>query len=188
MPVFTGIIQKVVTVAEVIHTEGLFSYALCLDSSLRKRLVPGASVSVDGVCQTVTKIEGDHVWFDAIKETLNKTTLGSLDVGSEVNLERAARVGDEIGGHLISGHVCCRAEIVGIEKNVYTFSSPSHWLQYLFPKGFVALNGMSLTVCDVGDTFTVHLIPETLRRTTMAKKRIGEEVNLEVDYLLRSRL
>jgi riboflavin synthase len=182
---FTGIIQKVVKVVATLRTKEILHYALSFDNSLRKKLVPGASVSVDGVCQTVTKIENDFVWFDAIEETLDKTTLTTLTEGDEVNVERAAKVGDELGGHLISGHVCCRVCILDIQKNIYTFSCPSYWLKYITPKGFVALNGMSLTVCNVGiNYFTVHLIPETLHRTTMRKKHVGDHINLEVDYLL----
>lgn len=187
---FTGIIQKVVKVAEIIKQEELLSYALYFDKDLKKKLLIGASVSIDGICQTVTKIEGDLVWFDAIKESLDKTTLGTLLKGSEVNIERAAKIGDEIGGHLVSGHICCRAQIFSIKKNIYTLTAPSYWLQFIFPKGFVALNGMSLTVCEIIDEkyFTVHLIPETLKRTTMGTKSVGDEVNLEVDYLVQAYL
>jgi riboflavin synthase len=186
---FTGIIQKVVHVAELLHKEGIVSYALTFEPSLRKNLETGASVSVDGTCQTVTHIEGDLVWFDAINETLDKTTLGKLKKGSSVNIERAAKIGDEIGGHLVSGHVCSRAMIIAINGNIYTLSCPPKWLTFIFPKGFVALNGMSLTACDVDHNkgcFTVHLIPETLKRTTMASKICGDEVNLEVDYIVQS--
>lgn len=186
---FTGIIQKIAKVIALKKQEGLLSYALQFDDELQKNLVIGASVSVDGICQTVTKIEGEHVWFDAIEETLERTSLKFLEKGSLFNIERAAKIGDEIGGHLVSGHICCSVTLTSIDKNIYTLTCPPKWLSFIFLKGFVALNGMSLTVCEVNrdkSFFTVHLIPETLKRTTMQYKKIGDLLNLEVDYLVQS--
>lgn len=186
---FTGIIQKVVTVVDVIRQQGLLRYSLHFDHNSKKKLSTGASVSVDGVCQTVTKIEGSLVWFDAIEETMQRTTLGELHPGDRLNIERAAKVGDEIGGHLVSGHICCRVTLLNIEKNIYTLACPADWMQFVFPKGFVTLNGISLTTGSLNyqqGIFTVHLIPETLERTTMGEKRIGDALNLEVDYLVQS--
>jgi len=186
---FSGIVQEIAFVTAIIAKENFISYALGFSPSLVKGLKVGASCSIDGICQTVTKIEGDTVWFDAIDETLNCTSLKNLKVGDQVNIERALKMGDELGGHLISGHICTTVEITKIEGNIYTFACPQKWCRYLFTKGFVALDGMSLTVVEVDrDTkqFCVHLIPETLKETTIEKKQIGAHVNLEVDYLVQA--
>ena len=138
----------------------------------------GSSVAIDGVCQTVVLLD-DAVYFEAIGETLMRTTLGKLSVGDLVNIERSACVGDEIGGHPLSGHVMTTAVLSSIENNVYTFSIEN--TRYLFEKGFVAIDGMSLTVVDVLEkSFTVHLIPETLKWFT---KKVGDLVNIEFDSM-----
>jgi len=139
----------------------------------------GASVAVEGVCQSVVAIENGVIFFEAIKETLERTTLDALKVGQKVNIERSARLGDEMGGHLLSGHIYCKGKITAIEDNVYTIDLGKS--DYLFEKGFVAIDGMSLTVVKVMDhAFTVHLIPETLK---WFKKGIGDLVNIEFDSL-----
>lgn len=181
---FTGIIQTIGTVVEV-HKEGnRLHYALSFPF---EGLKIGASVSIDGVCQTVVKIEGASVFFDAIDETLARTTLDTLSVGKRVNIERAAKIGDEIGGHLLSGHIFGTVTLENIEQNVYTFTCPPEWMKYLFEKGFIALDGASLTLVEVAEGhFTVHLIPETLKRTTLGAKKVGERVNVEFDALTQA--
>ena len=148
----------------------------------------GASVAVDGACLTVTKIDKTRVSFDLMGETLAKTTLGQLKENDRVNSERSASLGDEIGGHLLSGHITGTAEIVAIDhpenNHVVTFGVPPEWMKYIFPKGFIALDGASLTIVDVdkaAGTFTVWLIPETLRMTTFGFKKTGDRVNVEID-------
>lgn len=148
----------------------------------------GASVAVDGACLTVTAIDGPHISFDLMGETLAKTTLGGLKEGDRVNIERSASLGDEIGGHLLSGHITGAAEILAIDQpdnnQVVTFRVPLEWMKYIFPKGFIALDGASLTLVDVdktAGTFTVWLIPETLRITTFGFKKAGDRVNVEID-------
>jgi riboflavin synthase len=185
---FTGIVQGAFPVVAVDRHPHLLRYAVGLPASLRRDLRAGASVSIDGVCQTVTRIEGEAVGFDAVAETLRVSTLGELRAGSRVHVERSARAGEEIGGHVVSGHVdaTCRIAAVdaGEDHRVLTLEPPSELLRYLFTKGFVALHGCSLTACDVDEdaaTFRVHLIPETLRLTTFGEKRVGDRVNLEVD-------
>lgn len=154
--------------------------------SLALGAVRGASISVSGVCLTATDIEGTRVAFDAMGETLVKTTIGLLAVGDRVNIERSVKIGDEIGGHRVSGHVTGMATITNVETPpnnwIVSFQVDPAWMQYLLPKGFVALDGCSLTIVDVGDNwFTVHLIPETLQVTTFGKKKAGDRVNLELD-------
>lgn len=183
---FTGIVQAKAVVAAIEELNSILRYAVTFPSECLTGLQQGASVAIDGVCQTVVAIEHDRVWFEAIEETLNRTTLDRMRVGRCVNLERSARYGDEIGGHLVAGHVLGTALLSKIEKNIYYFECPSPWVKYLLPKGFIALDGISLTLVEVSHApqlgkFTVHLIPETLKRTTLGKKQEGAYVNLEFD-------
>lgn len=181
---FTGIVRAIGTIIEVKKKGDLLHYAVAFPHD---NLELGASVAIDGVCQTVVKMTENSVWFDAIDETLQRTTLNILQVGQKVNIERSAKIGDEIGGHLLSGHVYGTAPIFNIDDNIYTFHCPAEWTKYLFSKGYIAIDGVSLTVVDVGaDFFTVHLIPETLHRTTLGQKKIDDRVNLEFDALTQA--
>lgn len=156
----------------------------------------GASVAVNGTCLTIVSIEdgGRALTFDIIDETLRRTNLGDLVEGSAVNYERAARYGDEIGGHCVSGHVHAKAFVRAIDRtedgmNVsYAIGVPSSWAKYILPKGYIAVDGISLTVGEVEESeegketvFYVHLIPETLRVTVLGAKGVGSSVNIEVD-------
>lgn len=149
-------------------------------------LQTGASVAHNGCCLTVTETDGRTARFDLMAETLDKTNLGRLKAGDLVNLERAARFGDEIGGHLMSGHITATTEILRIERTEHNttmhFALPAALKPYILPKGFVGLDGCSLTIGNVGeDSFCVHLIPETLRRTLFGTRQAGDTVNLEID-------
>ena len=149
-------------------------------------LQTGASVAHNGCCLTVTETDGRTARFDLMAETLDKTNLGRLNAGDLVNLERAARFGDEIGGHLMSGHITATTEILRIERTEHNttmhFALPAALKPYILPKGFVGLDGCSLTIGSVGeDSFCVHLIPETLRRTLFGTRQAGDTVNLEID-------
>jgi riboflavin synthase len=185
---FTGIIQGCGTIAIVKPKAGLTSFAIEFRRYLRNGLRTGASVSVDGVCLTVAAIQNNHVFFDAMEETLQKTTIGNIHTGQVVNIERSYSKGQEIGGHIISGHVHTTAKIVSVstpENNyVLTFEIEKTWLKYLFPKGFIAINGASLTIVAVNKeagTFTVHFIPETLKQTDFSQKKPQDFVNIEID-------
>ncbi len=182
---FSGIVQQKSPVIHVERKPDLVSISIDLSESAHS-LTRGASVAVAGVCLTVTGCEGSVASFDMMKETLTKTTLGSLKAGDFVNIERSIRVGDEIGGHLVSGHVFGVATISHIETPpnnwIITFIVDTRLSPYIFPKGFITLDGCSLTIVDVGsDWFTVHLIPETLSITTFGDKRVGDLVNVELD-------
>ena len=149
-------------------------------------LQTGASVAHNGCCLTVTETDGRTARFDLMAETLDKTNLGRLKAGDLVNLERAARFGDEIGRHLMSGHITATTEILRIERTEHNttmhFALPAALKPYILPKGFVGLDGCSLTIGSVGeDSFCVHLIPETLRRTLFGTRQAGDTVNLEID-------
>lgn len=183
---FTGIVQGIAKVVEIHTAPGLNTLVIELPEDKVHGVTIGASVAINGTCMTVTRQEDQQLYFDAMQETLRLTTLGALKIGDAVNFERAARIGDEIGGHLLSGHVHTTAqlaEIVRTENNVTLwFEVPENWMKYVFPKGFIAINGASLTIGEVeANRFNVHLIPETLRATTFGTIEQGQTVNLEVD-------
>ena len=157
----------------------------------------GASVCVDGVCLTVTKLEpkqDDHlIFFDIIPETLEKTTLSQKKLHSKVNLERSLKLGGEIGGHIVSGHVMGTGRIVNRQTKENFLSleigAPKNFQNLVYPKGFISIDGISLTIGNTyveneKDTvfFAVHIIPETCRQTTLAEKKVGESLNLEIDH------
>ncbi|MCK0107182.1 riboflavin synthase subunit alpha [Marinobacter sp. S0848L] len=183
---FTGIVQGIAKVVEIHTAPGLNTLVIELPEDKVHGVTIGASVAINGTCMTVTRQEGQQLYFDAMQETLRLTTLGQLKIGDTVNFERAARIGDEIGGHLLSGHVHTTvqlAEIIRTENNVTLwFEVPENWMKYVFPKGFIAINGASLTVGEVeANRFNVYLIPETLRATTFGTIERGQAVNIEVD-------
>lgn len=183
---FTGIARGAFVVRRVAHEPGLLRYAVDLGPKLTEGLVVGASVAIDGVCQTVVAVDHGLVSFEAIQETLDRTTLAALREGDRVNVERSLRAGDEIGGHEVSGHVSATGEVrrVRADGNVrdLRIACAPDALRYVMPKGFVAVHGCSLTVGDVDtDAFDVHLIPETLRLTNLGEKKAGDRVNLEWD-------
>ncbi|MGI9273770.1 MAG: riboflavin synthase subunit alpha [Endozoicomonas sp.] len=189
---FTGIVKGVFNVDHIDRREEFLSLTLRLTESLCEGLENGASVAINGVCLTVTSVDAPRVTFDVMKETLRVTNLGKLSEGSRVNIERAARFGDEIGGHLLSGHIY---DIVVVEKVIHEenntevcFRCDSSWADYIMPKGYLALNGASLTVSeDVSNgRFSVHLIPETLRLTTFVDVKEGDRVNLEIDSQIQA--
>ena len=184
---FTGIVQG--------KGEILVSRGFCGGLKLRiqinemgKGLEFGASIAVSGVCLTVVNFE-EEIWveFDVIQETLERSNLGVLEIGSNVNIERSLRMGDELGGHQVNGHVDCKANVIQIEESpgnrkLWIELSP-HWIPYLIPKGWIAIDGVSLTVVDVEfDRFSVCLIPETLFRTTLGNVTYSTYLNLEFDY------
>jgi len=167
---------------------GLLRLQIRLPETIREVPVIGASVSVGGVCLTVEALAGTTVTFAVMQETLNRTNLGTLQIGDLVNIERAARYGDEIGGHQASGHVFGVAKIADIKtppnNHVVTLACPREWFKYILPKGYLALDGASLTIVNPNasaGTFEVHLIPETLAITTFGKKEVGDLVNVEFD-------
>ncbi|MDC0662114.1 riboflavin synthase subunit alpha [Marinobacter sp. SS21] len=183
---FTGIVQGIATIAHIDTQPGLQTFGIRFPRAHLDNVTIGASVAINGTCLTVTSQQGDCLTFDAMQETLRLTTLGELKPGDEVNFERAARIGDEIGGHLLSGHIHTTAHCQAIERPenncILQFELDDEWLRYVFPKGFIAINGASLTVGEVtSNRFNVHLIPETLRATTFSDIQIGDRVNIEID-------
>ncbi|MBS0898659.1 riboflavin synthase subunit alpha [Pantoea dispersa] len=184
---FTGIVQGTAEIVAIEEKELFRTHTVRLPAELLPGLALGASVAHNGCCLTVTAIDGDCVSFDLIKETLRITNLGELQVGDIVNIERAAKFSDEIGGHLMSGHIMTTAEICKIiqsenNREVWFKLQDAEQIKYILHKGFVGIDGISLTVGDVTKSkFCVHLIPETLERTTLGAKKLGHRVNIEID-------
>ena len=187
---FTGIVAGMGRV-ESIEGDELVRLVINFSTVSTEGLEIGASVSVNGVCLTAVELTGSTVAFDVIAETLNLTTLGTLAEGNWVNLERALKVGDEIGGHLLSGHIMGTGEIIVREEtNENTnlvIDCPADIMRFIQPKGYIAIDGISLTVGRVEEnTFSLHIIPETLRLTTLGVKGLGSDVNLEVDSMTQT--
>jgi len=185
---YTGIITGTFPVTKIIQQSGMSTFSIELDRQHVEGLETGASVSIEGVCMTVTKIEDTLTWFDASMETLSRTSLGRLKEGSQVNIERSAKAGAEVGGHPISGHIDGMAEVVDIDRPenncVITVKLPEDYLRYVFNKGFIAMNGCSLTISELDKStgqFKVYLIPETLRLTTFETTNVGDPINFEID-------
>lgn len=183
---FTGIVQGVAPVVSIERLDGLHRHTLELPPHMLEGLETGASVAHNGCCLSVTAIEGRRVSFDLMQETLSLTNLGALETGDRVNVERAARFGDEIGGHAMSGHIICMAtldERLESPNNCRLwFELPERWARYLFDKGYIGIDGISLTIGEVqGARFCVNLIPETMARTNIGERRPGAQINIEID-------
>ncbi|MAU85615.1 MAG: riboflavin synthase [Euryarchaeota archaeon] len=182
---FTGIVSGIVPVKSV-ENKGSF-WAITVDlGRFKEGLEIGASVSLDGVCLTVVSIDENIVQFDIIEETLNRTTFGSIKAGKSVNVERSLKVGDELGGHILSGHVLTTAKIIKRIENEGSIDllieNKEEFSDYILQKGYVSIDGMSLTIGRVTeDYFSLHIIPETLRVTTIEAKSEGDRVNIEID-------
>jgi riboflavin synthase len=184
---YSGITRGLFPVVELERRAGLVHFTVELSAELAQGLELGASVAFDGTCLTVVALKGRLASFDAVAETLSHTTLGELERGRLLSVERSVRVGDELGGHDVFGHVIGTGTVVEV-GNVgaqldLTIAVPASWMKYILHKGFVALDGSSLTVGNVYEEgrFEVHLIPETQRLTNFANKRVGDRVNVELD-------
>jgi riboflavin synthase len=184
---FTGIVEELGTV-EVVERQSDAVRLTVRAATVLEDARPGDSISVDGCCLTVSE-RTDETWTaDLMAETLAKTGLGSLKPGDRVNLERAATVGSRLGGHLVQGHVDAVGHVVrrepGEHWDVVTISMPAPLAPYVVDKGSITVDGVSLTVVEAADDgFTVSLIPETIRRTTLGFREPGDVVNLEVDVI-----
>lgn len=183
---FTGIVQGTAELVAINKKERFQTHTIRLNNTMRNGLEIGASVAHNGCCLTVTHIDGDLVDFDLMQETLKLTNLGALQVGEHINIERAAKFGDEIGGHSMSGHISLVSTIVDVidspNNRTIWFEVPQEAIKYVIAKGYIGLDGCSLTIGEVkGNRFNVHLIPETLQRTLFGKRAIGDLINVEFD-------
>ena len=183
---FTGIVYGLGEISAVTDFPHFRQLRVRLPAGADQQLAIGASIANNGCCLTITRINGREVAFDLMAETLAKTNLGALQAGDEVNLERAARFGDEIGGHLMSGHIIATTTITRIDESAHNrtlwFALPEALKPYILTKGFVGLDGCSLTIGEVSaHEFNVHLIPETLERTLFGTRKAGDIINIEID-------
>jgi riboflavin synthase len=186
---FTGIVEevgKLVSIRQGGESARLTVAAplVCQDARL------GDSIAINGTCLTIVEIQGDRLSFDAVPETIRRTSLGGLKPGAAVNLERALAVGQRLGGHFVQGHVDGIGTLLSVreEENarILKVGAPADLMRYLLPKGSVAVDGISLTVADVGpDWFTLWIIPHTWANTSLREKRVGDAVNLEADMLAK---
>lgn len=184
---YTGIVQAVAQISNIERHDGFTTFTIGMPERLMEDLKIGASVSVEGVCLSVTSIDGCSVTFDAMDATLDRTNLGSRTKDGRVNIERSAKPTDENGGHNIAGHIATTAELVSAKFEMpgahIRFRVPAEWSKYVFKRGYLAVNGASLTVAEADDhEFTINLIPETLRQTTFPDYRVGDKLNIEVDH------
>ncbi len=180
---FTGIVEP----GEVVKVDG---GTLWIGAPVLAGCAIGASVAVNGVCLTVTERDGDICRFDAMDETLSRSSLGQLGAGDRVNVERPVKVGDELGGHIVQGHVDAVGEVIDVRKTDgdvrVLITASQELLRYVVEKGSITIDGVSLTVSDLGpDWFEVSLIPHTLEVTTFGSTKQGRKVNLEVDVLAK---
>lgn len=182
---FTGIVEKHVPVVEIIAKP--MAWRIWIANTWTD-LRHGESVAVNGCCLTIAEQTPDRLGFDVIKETLDKTNLGSLNANDHVNVERALRIGDRLDGHFVQGHVDGTGQLVGVVKTKdevrLEVRPAAEMRKYLVPKGSVAIDGVSLTIAAVkGETFEVALIPTTLELTTLGDRPIGWRFNLEADIV-----
>jgi riboflavin synthase len=185
---FTGIVRERGRVVSVDRNGA--GVHLRIAAAETARGAPGDSISVSGCCLTVTAIDGEALEFDAVPETLARTTLGSLEPGAEVNLEPALRAGEPLGGHFVQGHVDGRARVFGLEPEGegarLRLQLPADLQRYCVEKGSIAVDGVSLTIAALHDDgVEIALVPFTLERTTLGALGAGDEVNVEVDLLAK---
>ncbi|MGD0786247.1 MAG: riboflavin synthase [Sedimentisphaerales bacterium] len=189
---FTGLIESVCKVSSAIGQKG----GLILQINLGQAVKIGESVSINGVCLTVAGIKGNIAEFDVSGETLSKTTLKSLKIGSLVNIERAMTAGERFGGHFVQGHIDAIGKIKKAEKKgdfwLFTFEAPKESVSadkisdYIIPKGSIAIDGVSLTIADIQrQNFSVSIIPTTFEKTIFKNYKVGDSVNVETDILCR---
>jgi riboflavin synthase len=184
---FTGIVQGQGQIKSIAEGNKQRSFVISLPQSISHHVAIGASIAINGTCLTVTSQHANAFSFDVIGQTLKLTNLGLLQQGDWVNVERSLKYGDEIGGHIISGHVSASVAISHIEhlddNTSIWFDLPWAHKKHVLPQGFIGLNGCSLTVSTVNESaFCVCLIPETLRTTGFGKATVGAYVNMEIDH------
>ena len=187
---FTGIVLALGHLTSVRERGGDLELGIDAAGLDAARLDLGDSISVQGVCLTVTRKQGACFFADVSRETMSKTTLGKLKAGSNVNLEPSLRAGDALGGHMVSGHVDALGRLRQILSDARSrrmeFELPADLMRFVAPKGSICVNGVSLTVNQVeGLRFDVNIIPHTLKETTLSELRVEDEVNIEIDVVAR---
>ena len=184
---FTGIVQALCPITEITTAGSVTQLTVELNETTQHDIDLGASIAINGCCLTVVHKQDGTVKFEVVNASRQLTNLSKLEVGSLVNVERALKFGDEIGGHVLSGHIASTVEVTGVvvgDDASCSFLVPSEWRKYLVPKGFIALNGASLTLAEFdrqSGRGEVNLIPETLDRTNLGQIDVGSRLNMEVD-------
>ncbi|QCI23677.1 riboflavin synthase subunit alpha [Buchnera aphidicola (Macrosiphoniella sanborni)] len=185
---FTGIVNGIATIVLIKKKKNIYTFTVEISLNLFKNLKVGDSVAYNGCCVTIKSIHCPFIICDIIKETLNITNLGLLSVGDRINFEKSVKYGDAIGGHIISGHIMTTAyisSILNLENNctIWLILKNKILMKYLFYKGFICIDGISLTVNNIiKSEFCVNIIPHTLLVTTIGKKKQGSIVNIEIDF------
>ena len=183
---FSGIVQTVGKIESIKDKNHIKTIRIETYGDYLEDIALGQSMSVDGVCLSLVKKNNDYCEFEAVDETINRTTLGSYKQGTKVNLEKSLKFGDTVGGHFVSGHIHTRGRIVEVElvgesKNIL-IEIEEKWIKYLTEKGYISVNGASITIGKVSkNTFYIHLIPETLKTTNLDELIYDNYVNLEFD-------
>jgi riboflavin synthase len=182
---FTGIVEEIGKVSLIQPNRLTVKAAKVLEDT-----EPGSSIAVNGICLTVTDFTANSFSVDIQPETLRRTNLGYLKAGDEVNLERAVALGGRMGGHMVQGHIDDTGKIASIRQEqkskLMTVAAPHPLMRYMAIKGFIAMDGLSLTIAEINaDTFTVSLVEFTQKKTTIGKKKVGDTVNLEVDIIAK---
>ena len=183
---FSGIVQTVGKIESIKDKDHIKTIRIETHGDYLEDIAIGQSVSVDGVCLSLVKKNNEYCEFEAVEETINRTTLGSYKQGTKVNLEKSLKFGDTVGGHFVSGHIHTRGRIVEVEligesKNILV-EIEEKWIKYLTEKGYISVNGASITIGKVSkNTFYIHLIPETLKTTNLDELIYDNYVNLEFD-------
>ena len=183
---FSGIVQTIGKIKSIKDKNHIKTIRIETNGDYLEDIAIGQSVSVDGVCLSLVKKNNEYCEFEAVEETINRTTLGSYMQGTKVNLEKSLKFGDTVGGHFVSGHIHTRGRIVEVElvgesKNILV-EIEEKWIKYLTEKGYISVNGASITIGKVSkNTFYVHLIPETLKTTNLDELIYDNYVNLEFD-------
>ena len=183
---FSGIVQTIGKIESIKDKNHIKTIRIETHGDYLKDIAIGQSVSVDGVCLSLVKKNNELCEFEAVEETINRTTLGSYKQGTKVNLEKSLKFGDTVGGHFVSGHIHTKGRIVEVEligesKNILV-EIEEKWIKYLTEKGYISVNGASITIGKVSkNTFYIHLIPETLKTTNLDELIYDNYVNLEFD-------
>lgn len=190
MIMFTGIITATGRVTSMVEKGGDLELGIDAAALDLHRIAMGDSVSVQGTCLTVTRKEGTRFYADVSRETMSKTTLGARGSGSKVNLEPSLRAGEPLGGHWVSGHIDAMGKLHVLTQDARSwrmeFELPASLMRFVAPKGSICVDGVSLTVNNVGGSrFEVNVIPHTLNATTLGELRIGDSVNVEIDVIAR---
>ena len=183
---FSGIVQETGKVIEFVKEKDIYNLSIDCSSELLSDLKKGSSISVNGVCLTVKDANPEILRFDLVEETIKRTNFQNIKVGDNVNLERSLKMGDEIGGHLVSGHIHGTSKVISFDMRDESwdveFSVEPFMHDYIIHKGYVAINGCSLTVGEVSkESFMIHLIPETLSITNLFQLQQNSIVNIELD-------